>query len=291
MTPLARVTLVVGACATLGACKLPWPTTAPRDPVIATVGSSRITKGDLDAEMATAPPADPARREAMEQSVLRDMIARDILADAAHDQGLDRTPAFQREKTRLLDTLLAQTLQRKLAASVGPPSQVQTEQFMAGHPDIFAQRKIFALDQIRMAPPSDPALVKTLGGQTSLNQIALVLAAHKVPFQRAATSLDALSAQPELVGALVKVPAGQLFVLPQGGVLSVNVITGVKTVPFTGPEADAYAQKVLTSQNTQTAVQSGVKAVFLKAAKKVKLAKGYEAADPVAALSPAPPAK
>ncbi len=291
MTPTARLTLVVGACAAMAACKLPWPTPAPRDPVIATVGSMRITRDDLQAEMAAAPATDPARRKAMEQSVLRDMIARDILAQAAHDQGLDKTPGFQRDKARVVDTLLAQALQRKLAASAGPPGQVQTEQFMTSHPDIFAQRKIFTLDQIRMAPPSDPALVKALGEQTSLDQIAQLLTSHKVPFQRAAASLDALGAQPELVEALAKVPAGQLFVLPQGGVLSVNVITGSKTVPFMGPEADAYAQKVLTAQNTQTAVQSGVKTIFMKAAKSVKLTKGYEAADPVAALAPAPPAK
>lgn len=291
MTRLARLTLVAGACAAVAACKLPWPTPAPRDPVIATVGSSRITKGDLAAEMANAPNADPARRQAMEQSVLRDMIARDILAQAAHAQALDKTPAFQRDRTRLVDNLLAQALQRKLAASAAAPGQVQTEQFMTSHPDIFAQRKIFTLDQIRMAPPSDPALVKTLGEQTSLDQIAALLTLHKVPFQRAAASLDALGAQPELVEALAKVPPGQLFVLPQGGALSVNVIMGAKTVPFVGPEADAYAQKILTAQNTQAAVQSGVKAIFVKAAKTVKLTKGYEAADPVAALSPAPPVK
>jgi EpsD family peptidyl-prolyl cis-trans isomerase len=286
MNPWAKLALIAGACAALADCKPPWPTAPARDPVLATVGGRKITAEDLKAEMATAPATDAAHRKMAEESVLRDMIARDILAQAARAQGLDKTAAFQRDKARLVDTLLVQSLQRKLAATAAAPTPAQAQAFMASHPDIFAQRKIFTLDQIRMAPPSDPALVKALGGQTSLDQIAQILTRNKVAFQRNAASLDALGAQPELVEALAKVPPGQLFVLPQGGVLAVNQIIGAKTVPFTGPEAQAYAQKILSAEGTQTAVQSGLKAIFVKSAKQVKIAKGYEASDPVASLGP-----
>jgi EpsD family peptidyl-prolyl cis-trans isomerase len=259
--------------------------------VVATVQGRQITKADLDAEMAGAPPPDAAHRQGAEASALRDIIARDIMAGAARAQGLDRTPDFRREEARLSDTLLARALQEKLAAAPPPTTRAQALAFMGAHPDLFAQRKIFALDQIRLAPPSDPNLLKALSGLTSLDQIAGALAQSKTPFQRDTAQLDAVGAAPNLVEALVKAPPGQLFVLPQGAILSINQIKAVRVEPFSGEPAIAYAQKVLSTQADRGAVQNGLKALFAKAAKQVKVAKGYELANPTVNLdTPAPAA-
>jgi hypothetical protein len=216
------------------------------------------------------------------------MIARDIMAKAARAQGLDRTPAFRRQMTRITDTLLAQSLQEKLAAAPPPASRAQALAFMGAHPDLFAQRKIFTLDQIRLAPPSDPGLLKALSGLTSLDQIAGALAQSKTPFQRDTARLDAIGAAPTLVEALTKAPPGQLFVLPQGPILSINQIKATRVEPFSGEQAIAYAQKLLTTQADRGAVQNGLKALFAKAAKQVKVAKGYELANPTLDLDSPP---
>jgi EpsD family peptidyl-prolyl cis-trans isomerase len=247
---------------------------------VATVEGRQITKAELDAEMAGAPAPDAAHRPGAEANVLRDIIARDIMAKAARAQGLDRTPAFRREAARLTDTLLAQALQEKLAAAPPPTTRAQAMAFMGAHPDLFAQRKIFVLDQIRMAPPSDPTLLKALSGLTSLDQIAVALAQSKTPFQRDTAQLDAIGAAPALVEALAKAPPGQLFVLPQGAILSINQIKATRVEPFAGEPAITYAQKILTTQADRGAVQNGLKALFAKAAKQVKVAKGYELANP-----------
>ncbi len=295
MKPWASAALTAAACLALAECKLPWAPTAGAAPqVVATVQGRQITKEDLDVEMAGSPAPDTAHRRGAEANALRDIIARDIMAGAARAQGLDRTPAFRREEARVTDTLLAQAFQEKLAAAPPPPTRAQALAFMGAHPDLFAQRKIFALDQIRLAPPSDPALLKALSGLTSLDQIVAALSQSKTPFQRDTAQLDAVGAAPALVDALVKAPAGQLFVLPQGAILSINQIKATRVEPFTGEPAIAYAQKVLTSQADRGAVQNGLKALFAKAAKQVKVAKGYELANPTLNLvtpSLASPAK
>jgi len=281
MKPWASLALTAAACATVANCKLPWtPAAGGASQVVATVQGRQITKEDLDAEMAGTSAPDAAHRQGAEASALRDMIARDIMAKAARAQGLDRTPAFRRQVARLTDTLLAQALQEKLAASPPPASRTQALAFMAGHPDLFAQRKIFTLDQIRLAPPSDPGLLKALSGLTSLDQIAAALAQSKTPFQRDTAQLDAIGAAPALVEALTKAPPGQLFVLPQGPILSINQIKATRVEPFSGEPAIAYAQKILTTQSDRGALQNGLKALFVKAAKQVKVAKGYELANP-----------
>jgi EpsD family peptidyl-prolyl cis-trans isomerase len=281
MKPWASVALAATACVALADCKLPWTPAAGAAPqVVATVQGRQITKEDLDAEMAGSPPPDAAHRQAAEANALRDMIARDIMAKAARAQGLDRTPAFRREEARVSDTLLARSLQEKLASAPPPTTRAQALSFMGAHPDLFAQRKIFTLDQIRLAPPSDPTLLRTLSGLTSLDQIAAALTQSKTPFQRDTAQLDAVSAAPALAEALAKAPPGQLFVLPQGSILSINQIKATRVEPFTGEPAIAYAQKVLTTQADRGAVENGLKALFARAAKQVKVAKGYEMANP-----------
>jgi hypothetical protein len=229
--------------------------------------------------------SDAAHRQGAEANALRDIIARDIMASAARARGLDRTPAFRREEVRITDTLLAQALQQKLAATPPPTTRAEALAFMGAHPDLFAARKIFTLDQIRLAPPADPALLKALSGLTSLDQIAAALAQSKTPFQRDTAQLDAVDAAPALVEALAKAPPGQLFVLPQGAILSINQIKATRIEPFAGEPAIAYAQKVLTTQANRDAVQNGLKALFAKAAKQVKVAKGYELANPTLDLN------
>jgi EpsD family peptidyl-prolyl cis-trans isomerase len=289
MKPWAKLALSAAACVVLTDCKLPWTAAAGGgSQVVATVQGRQITKADLDAEMAGAPAPDAAHLQGAEANALRDMIARDIMARAARAQGLDRTPAFRREVTRVSDTLLAQALQEKLATTPPPTTRAAAMAFMGAHPDLFAQRKIFTLDQIRLAPPSDPALLKALSGLTSLDQIAAALAQSKTPFQRDTAQLDAVGAAPALVEALAKAPPGQLFVLPQGAILSINQIKATRTEPFTGEPAIAYAQKVLTTQADRGAVQNGLKVLFAKAAKQVKVAKGYELANPTLDLATPP---
>lgn len=281
MKPWANAALTAAACVALADCKPPWTPAAGAGPqVVATVQGRRIMKEDLDLEMAGAAPPDAAHRQAAEASALRDIIARDIMARAARAQGLDRTPAFRREEARVTDTLLAQALQEKMAAAPPPITRAQAMAFMGAHPDLFAQRKIFSLDQIRLAPPSDPSLLKALSGLTSLDQIAAALSQAKTPFQRDTAQLDAVGAAPALVEALAKAPPRQLFVLPQGPILSINQIKATRIEPFTGEPAIAYAQKILTTQADRGAVQNGLKVLFAKAAKHVKVAKGYELANP-----------
>ena len=286
MKQIASLFLAAAACLALADCRLHREeTNSAHSPVVATVGRQKITLDALNAEMTAPSPRDPGAHQAAADATLRNMIARDILSQAARRRGLDKTPTFERAKARIVDTMLVQALEQRLAAEAPPPTRAQAQQFMAARPDTFARRKIFVLDQLRMARPSDPALIAALGPMKSLDQIAALLTANRVPFQRDTAKLDAVGADPALIAALAKLPAGELFVLPQGQILSVNQIKGSSVVPFTGEPAIAYAQKTLAAQQSQSAVQVGLKALFVKAAKQVKLAKGYAGADPMAALT------
>src|SRR4029079_16187186 len=87
------------ACWALCACDSGGkPVTAGSEPtgqVVATVNGQEITLRELNAELGAAPPPiDPKAAKAAEQAALRSIIGRKVLAGAAREQGLDKTPDF-----------------------------------------------------------------------------------------------------------------------------------------------------------------------------------------------------
>src|SRR5947209_5104389 len=99
--------LAVAAAATaLSACHVPGlggKAKAPTGQVVADVGDREITMRDLRAEAPTLNTTDVNVRHQADQATLRNMVGRTILAKAARDQGLDKTPDFEMSRKRMED--------------------------------------------------------------------------------------------------------------------------------------------------------------------------------------------
>ena len=288
---IATAIAVVLSASALSACKIPFVgSEAPKAPtgqVAATVGSQEITVRELRAEMGAARITDPQVVKQAQQSTLRNIVGRTVLAKAAIDQGIDKTPDFAIAKKRLVDGLLVQSLQNKIAAQAPPITREEADRFVVANPDIFAQRKVFSIDYIRMPRPADPGIIKALEPLKTLEQVDAQLTQEKIPHQRGAGPLDAVGADPRMIAAIVKLPPGELFVIPTGNMLLVNLIKDTKVVPFSGPQASDYAMKLLTKQRIQEAVNRDFNAIMVKAAPTVKFNKEYAPPAPAKPTAPA----
>lgn len=270
-----RGLLIIGVAATLLAgCG----SKTPSGQVVATVGKHEITMRQLEAEMAGVRVTDPKQERPLEIAALRNIVGRTILADAARARKLDKSPDFVLSKERAEDVMLAQALERQVASSTPATSADDAQKFIDQNPDMFAQRKIFTLDQIRMGRITDANLVKQLESLHSLDQIQQLLTANGVTFQRGSAELDADSIDPRVTAGILKLPPGEPFILPAQNVVTINVVKDTKVVPFIGPAATAFAQKFVTTQREQQAVKREMAAQFAQGLKKVKFAKDFQAA-------------
>lgn len=275
--------LAVTAAGSLGACHFPGTgggSKAPTGQVVANVGDQEITLRELKAESPPLNTSDPKIREQSDQATLRNMVGRTILAKAARDQGLDKTPDFDMAKRRVEDTLLVQALQEKIAKGMPAITDDDAQRFIAEHPDIFAQRKVFTIDFIRIQRPTDPGVIKALEPLKTLDQVEEFLKSKQIPYQHSTGNLDAVGADPRMIDAMIKLPPNEVFVIPNGQTLLINKIVGSKVVPFTGPQAVDYAKKVMTRQRTQEAINRQFNEIIAKAKPTVKFNKAYAAAAP-----------
>jgi EpsD family peptidyl-prolyl cis-trans isomerase len=249
---------------------------APTGQVAATVGGHEITVRELRAELAGAPPVAPAAQKEQQQAALNLIVQRTILADVARKQGLDKDPNFVLLSARTNDALLVQQLQAKIAATVPPPSPEEVAQFQAANPDIFAQRKIFDVEQIRMARPADPNFTKTLEPLKTLDDIAAYLTQQNLPFQRGMGTIDAVSQNPQLVSAIVALPPKEVFIITSGNQILMNLIRSTRVEPYSGDAAAKYAANYLKAQHTQDAVRKQLGALIAAGERTVLFAKDYQ---------------
>jgi hypothetical protein len=63
------------------------------------------------------------------------------------------------------------------------------------------------------------------------------------------------------VGAINRLPAGEVFVIPQNGALLFNVVSTSRPAPFRGDMAVGYAMNLLRTQRAQESVGKKIEAM------------------------------
>ena len=278
------------ACIAMSGCgMIGGGSKAPKGQVVATVNGEEITITELNRELAGASSANPAERKAMEQAALNAIITRKVVAQAAKEQKLDKTPLFAQQEQQAKEAMLVGAMQRQIASTVVAPTRPEAEKFVADHPNMFAQRRVMVVDQI-VVGKFRPELMKEFEPMTTLEQIEAVLERENIEFQRNTTVLDTLNAPENLTETLMKLPAGEIFVFPRGNAIFVNQIRDSRVMPFTGDRAINYALAGLKTLRTQEAVGKQIETMRKGAEAKVTYNDKYKPA-PAKPAAAAPAAK
>ena len=192
--------------------------------VVATVNGKDITVHELNAELQGVqlpPNITPDQRKQVEQQALQQVVNRRILADIARERGLDKTPMFLLQERKAEEGILVQMLQRQMSSAVKQPAQDEVATFMAQNPDLFAERKIFTVDQIQFQTPRDSNLLRKYQPLKTMDEVEAMLKQDGLQYRRAPATLDVARANPELVNQVLKMNREDIFIIPAGQVMTV----------------------------------------------------------------------
>ena len=296
VTPLALV-LALAGCDQLKK----FTGKSPKGQVVATIDGQEVTSIELQNEIGGQLPPDPKVAKAVEQAVLQRIIARDVLANKAHAEKLDQTPDFAVQMARAKRELQVSLLERRMANDVPAPSRDEAEHYVSEHPTMFAQRQLFVVEQIQTVRTLDQALIKSLAPMKTLEEIETLLVSKGAPHQRTMTIIDGLRVDPRLIEQINKLPAGEPFIVPTQGALTINQVKETRNMAFTGDAAVEYALRAMRSQRAQEAVAKQGKALLTAANDRIKYNDAFKppppgasapaAAAPAVGSSPAPAAE
>jgi len=284
----ARSLGVLAMCIALSACGEKEPT----GQVVAVVGGKEITATELKNELAGFEAPTPQIRKDAERAALERIISRKVLADAAKEAKIDKTPIYSQRRERMEDELLVQSWQEEIAKTVPTPGREEVEAFINEHPDLYANRKLFQVEQVRSARPADKAVLAGLQPLNSMQDVTNYLAQHKLAFRTGVDRVDVLALDPAIVDRVMKLPPNEIFVLPAGNLLVFNRIVSAEVVPVPHDVAVKHATQYLKAKRTQEAIARKFQGEIAAAKEEVKYSKAYA---PPPAKAPAktavPPSK
>ena len=266
--------LVSAALIALAGCNRGGAGSAPTGQVVAKVGGEEITQRELSAELGGFNSPDEATTKKAQQAALNAIVNRKLLAHAAEEAGIKKSAEFQILQHRADELMLAKAYEQQLASKLPKPSQQEVNQYIAQHPNTFAERKIFDLDQIRIPRNTDPKVLDRLKPLHSIDEVEQVLLSAGVDYKRANAKLDAATAPPALTDQIVRIGSKEPFIIPTGDFITINQVKAAQTVPFTGAPATELAQKAIMSERASKALKARVDELR-KAAGDVQYQAGY----------------
>jgi EpsD family peptidyl-prolyl cis-trans isomerase len=283
------VAALIAATATLGGCDQVKKLAGggkPAGQVVATVDGEEITALELRQELGNFSSRDPAVLKAAQQRALENIILRKLVVQKAKDEKLDKSADYSVQLRRGEDSLLAQLYQRKIAAGIAAPTRDEGESYVAAHPEKFSGRRILIIDQLVVGPnkiaPDRFKPIKTF------DEVKALMDAEHVPYQVNVATIDTLTANPQVLQQIDKLPPGEIFVIPQGGGYLFNKITDTRSGPFEGDPAVAYAINQVRAQRSREAITRQVELLRKQSSNEVVYNEAYK---PGAAAKAAAPAK
>jgi EpsD family peptidyl-prolyl cis-trans isomerase len=261
-------TLLIIALPAVSACS----EKKPEGQVVAVVDGEEITIAELNHEaeaQGAGNPSQPAVREAM----LQQIIDRKLLASQAAEKGLDRSSDYLLASRRSNETLLASLLMRKVVGTE-EPYDADIEAFVNKNPAMFAQRRLFVVDQLEFGRPGDPALGRRIEAAKSIDEMEALLAAAGVQRQRARKTWDSAQLPAELTKKLLSLGTGEPFVI-----VSTNPLIAGQLLSSSAAPVPAKAQRALAAQGLKQERSARSVEAWLENSRKgadIKYQKGFE---------------
>lgn len=254
---------IAGAVALLG---LTGCEKKPEGQVVAVVNGDEVTAQEVNGELgAAAAQGEPDQQ--MRNVALGRLIDRRLLADLAREEGVGNSPDYILRKRNLEENLLVQLMGEKLARDNKQPTAQQIDRMMAENPQAFADRTVFALDQIVFPMPARRDIVEALTPAKTMADVVSTLNRFGVKFQRGNNTIDSANLPPDVFTQFKRVGTSEPIIFPAGGAVSVLKILESKAAPVTG----AAARQIATNAYTKREVEKSLKAKLDSARKDAKI--------------------
>ncbi len=211
--------------------------------VVAVVNGEEVSLSELNGELKNAPAG--ADKDAIRTAALQSLVNRKLLVQQARERGIDKDPEYLQQQRRVNDELMINMLGQQVTKNVPVPSASDIDGFIAQHPEMFAQRTIYSLDQVVFPLPADPSRLKALEADHTLDAVVTRLKSMSIPTQRQPAKLDSGGTPAQFLKTVTDLPAGEPFVVATGGRGVVSVITGKETQPITGDPARRIAAEAI----------------------------------------------
>ena len=228
--------------------------------VVAKVGAEEISVHQINQVLRHAGTAN-ASVSAMGREVLEKLIDQQLAINEATESKLNRSPQVIAEIEAARREVLAKAYMQQITGSLTKPTPEEVKSYYVKHPELFAERRIFNLQEIIV--PTTPNLAQQLrslaaGGKTT-EEVSAWLKGKDIAFSSGSASRTAEQIPLEMLATIHPLKDGQSAVLEATQAITFLRINSSQQAPITEAEALPSIEKFLSNQRTGEAMKAKLK--------------------------------
>lgn len=253
--------VVAGAALLVTGCGAGTP--AADSQVAVRINKGEVSVHQIHAVLKRQPRLLAEQPEAAASKVLEALVEQELAAQAAVDKGLDREPDILQALQLARREVLARAYQEQLAAKASGPSSDEVDRYYDAHPAIFAQRRLymlqeFAVDATAAQATGLAALAKRAKSADEVENLLREagLKQRSRRFVQAAEDVPAVVLEP-----LSKLEKGQSLAVTLGAMPRIFTLLDVQSAPIERRQAADVIAGYLVSERKRQLVAPAMKAL------------------------------
>ncbi|QYU68907.1 SurA N-terminal domain-containing protein [Leptolyngbya sp. 15MV] len=237
----------------------------PEGQVVAVVNGDEITMQELNAELGNAEQPEGAALDELRNAALDNLVNRRLLSGVAREEGVDASPEFVMRRRQLEEALLVQMLAQKTARDIKQPTTAELDKFVADNPQMFANRMILAVDQVRFQTPERRDYIAALEPAKSMADVVGTLNRLGIRFERGNVQVDTAAMPADMYRQVMAVGSSEPFVMPGPAMVSVSQIVSTQPAPVPQAQVRTAATNMLQQLNVAKQLDERIKAAKAEA--------------------------
>lgn len=127
----------------------------PASQVVAKVNGSELTVHQVNYALQRIPNLDAEQSKAASLRVARNLVEQELLVQKALEDKLDRDTNVVQALDAARRQILAEAYMSRKLGTPAEPTDAEVSEYFTQHPELFAQRKIYRLQEIAIKAPED----------------------------------------------------------------------------------------------------------------------------------------
>ena len=224
--------------------------------VAAKVNGNEITVHQVNNILAQNKNITPEAETKAKREILAKLINQELAKQQAMTKKLDRSPNVMQVIEASKSEILARAYLEQIAAAQPKPTAEEVKKYYTEHPELFAQRRIFNLEEIVVQPKEGLAdgLREKAAKARSMQEIAAWLKSQDAKFAESRGVRAAEQIPLELLPKLQTFKDGEIRLIEADGRLQVFRVVATKAAPVDEATAAPRIEQFLFNQRSKEAI-------------------------------------
>lgn len=225
------------------------------------VNDSEISVHQVNGVLSKIQGVRPEMVSKVRQEVVDKLVEQQLAYDQAVAGKLDRNPDVMMAVEAAKREIVARAYLDQIVAALPKPDEAEVGRYYDEHPDLFARRKLYNLQELALVPnPATAQEVRQLlGGGASLEQVVVGLQERKISFRPAQGVKPAEQVPLDVLPQLAAMKDGQLQLIETSQSLMLVRLVGSHDAPVDLATASPRIQLFLLKQRGQQAMEAEIK--------------------------------